>query len=230
MRYHWGLGIGHTYSHDRDVRSQKYSTASSTCEADGHDGPEEEDRSDSSTQADKLKNSGGTCDKGKQNESTSDVRLQVSEPEPEDSTGESVVAVNSRRTQAIASDSNAGGPEEEDPSASDSFTQADNVSAGVRDKEKHNLNERNERLLEVSDPEPEDTVTDDSSDAYVNSRTVASDSNANTASANDDSESGSESDGDSKSSGSVSSNSDDWEDTDDDEGLELYHTYHPNLK
>lgn len=24
MRYHWGLGIGHTYSHGRDVRSQRY--------------------------------------------------------------------------------------------------------------------------------------------------------------------------------------------------------------
>ncbi|KJA15800.1 hypothetical protein HYPSUDRAFT_148660 [Hypholoma sublateritium FD-334 SS-4] len=25
MRYHWGLGVGHTYSHGRDVRSQQYS-------------------------------------------------------------------------------------------------------------------------------------------------------------------------------------------------------------
>lgn len=24
MRYHWGLGVGHTYSHGRDVRSQQY--------------------------------------------------------------------------------------------------------------------------------------------------------------------------------------------------------------
>lgn len=26
MRYHWGLGIGHTYSHSRDIRSHQYST------------------------------------------------------------------------------------------------------------------------------------------------------------------------------------------------------------
>ena len=26
MRYHWGLGVGHTYSHHRDVRSQQYSS------------------------------------------------------------------------------------------------------------------------------------------------------------------------------------------------------------
>lgn len=24
MRYHWGLGIGHTYSHSRDIPSQQY--------------------------------------------------------------------------------------------------------------------------------------------------------------------------------------------------------------
>lgn len=25
MRYHWGLGIGHTYSHGQDIRSHQYS-------------------------------------------------------------------------------------------------------------------------------------------------------------------------------------------------------------
>lgn len=25
MRYHWGLGIGHNYSHGQDIRSQQYS-------------------------------------------------------------------------------------------------------------------------------------------------------------------------------------------------------------
>lgn len=29
MRYHWGLGIGHTYSHGRDVHSQQYSAPTS---------------------------------------------------------------------------------------------------------------------------------------------------------------------------------------------------------
>lgn len=27
MRYHWGLGIGHVYSHGKDIRSQQVPTA-----------------------------------------------------------------------------------------------------------------------------------------------------------------------------------------------------------
>lgn len=30
MRYHWGLGIGHTYSHGRNVPSQQYSESSAS--------------------------------------------------------------------------------------------------------------------------------------------------------------------------------------------------------
>ncbi len=33
MRYHWGLGIGHKYSHDQEIYSQKYSAAPPSSDA-----------------------------------------------------------------------------------------------------------------------------------------------------------------------------------------------------
>lgn len=72
MRYHWGLGIGHTYSHSRNVDCQQLS-ADSPNEADG---VEEEDHSDTPTEA--IDISGGAAAE-KPNED--DKCLQDSEPE-----------------------------------------------------------------------------------------------------------------------------------------------------
>lgn len=101
MRYHWGLGVGHTYSHGRDVHSQKYSTVSSTCEAGGLE-EDSEGLPDSSTQAVNI--SGGEGN-NKQNELESNERavtVQLSLAEPENSMGDiDMENLSERPTQAV---------------------------------------------------------------------------------------------------------------------------------
>lgn len=111
MRYHWGLGVGHAYSHDRDVLLQKYSTTSSTCEADG---PEEEDTSGSSapSQADNVSGDAGGSEK--QNELERNERLHVSEPEDESSANARAVNDEADASGDSSSDSESGSSDSSD--------------------------------------------------------------------------------------------------------------------
>lgn len=140
MRYHWGLGVGHAYSHDRDVLSQKYSTT----------GPEE-DPSGSSTQADDVSGDAAGANE-KQNESNE--RLQISEPEPEDA-GD--VDVNNGRTEESESDlanaktrENAANDELESDGDSESVS---SDSSNDCDREDFN-NEEQLELYHTYNPEP----------------------------------------------------------------------------
>ncbi|KJA26291.1 hypothetical protein HYPSUDRAFT_133110, partial [Hypholoma sublateritium FD-334 SS-4] len=104
MRYHWGLGVGHTYSHGRDVLLQKDSTTSSTSEADG---PDEEDPSGSSApiQADNVSGDAGGSEKENELEINKRLHRGVSEPEDVD---DAAGATNGHIQEVqSASDSNA---------------------------------------------------------------------------------------------------------------------------
>lgn len=76
MRYHWGLGIGHTYSHGRDVYSQQ--------------GPTTSDLSDSSVQA--FDASRGAGDGEKQNDSDEHLPVKASEPQDAGDAGDEHLA------------------------------------------------------------------------------------------------------------------------------------------
>lgn len=57
MRYHWGLGIGHTYSHSQDAYPQQYSMASNS--PNEADSTEEEDPSDAPNQTSNVSGGAG---------------------------------------------------------------------------------------------------------------------------------------------------------------------------
>ncbi|KAF8956820.1 hypothetical protein BDZ97DRAFT_1763402 [Flammula alnicola] len=78
MRYHWGLGIGHTYSHGRDNRTQQYLEAFTVQDPED---VEAEDPSNNFTQS----GAGVETRRGNdENEQVGDRELQDSEPEDQD--------------------------------------------------------------------------------------------------------------------------------------------------
>lgn len=75
VRYHWGLGIGHVYSHEDSKFHQ--SPAMPDCEADGPNELEDEDSADRQHQTPSLTPRRDTDDSGFENEDSDDPELGV---------------------------------------------------------------------------------------------------------------------------------------------------------